>query len=86
MAVPELTRTPQGHEMQFGVNYLGHFPLTIGFHDALAAAHGARVVYLSSNAHLYSPVVFGDVNFRFRRYEPMAAYAQAKTACISRGR
>jgi NAD(P)-dependent dehydrogenase (short-subunit alcohol dehydrogenase family) len=26
--------------------------------------------------------VFGDVNFRFRGYDPMAAYAQAKTACV----
>jgi NAD(P)-dependent dehydrogenase (short-subunit alcohol dehydrogenase family) len=82
MAIPELTRTPQGHEMQFGVNYLGHFALTLGLHDALAAAGGARVVCLSSNAHLYSPVVFGDLDFRFRAYDPMAAYAQAKTACI----
>jgi NAD(P)-dependent dehydrogenase (short-subunit alcohol dehydrogenase family) len=82
MAIPELTRTPQGHEMQFGVNYLGHFALTLGLHDALAAAGGARVVCLSSSAHLYSPVVFGDLDFRFRAYDPMAAYAQAKTACI----
>jgi NAD(P)-dependent dehydrogenase (short-subunit alcohol dehydrogenase family) len=82
MAIPELTRTPQGHEMQFGVNYLGHFALTLGLRDALAAAGGARVVCLSSNAHLYSPVVFGDLDFRFRAYDPMAAYAQAKTACI----
>jgi NAD(P)-dependent dehydrogenase (short-subunit alcohol dehydrogenase family) len=82
MAIPELTRTPQGHEMQFGVNYLGHFALTLGLHDALAAAGGARVVCLSSNAHLYSPVVFGDLDFRFRSYDPMAAYAQAKTACV----
>ena len=82
MAIPELTRTPQGHEMQFGVNYLGHFALTLGLHDALAAAGGARVVCLSSNAHLYSPVVFGDLDFRFRAYDPIPAYAQAKTACI----
>jgi NAD(P)-dependent dehydrogenase (short-subunit alcohol dehydrogenase family) len=38
MAVPELTRTRQGHETQFGVNYLGHFALTLGLHDALASA------------------------------------------------
>ncbi len=82
MAVPELTRTPQGHEMQFGVNYLGHFALTLGLHDALAAAGGARIVCLSSNAHLFSPVIFGDLDFRFRPYDPMAAYAQAKTACV----
>lgn len=82
MAVPELTRTPQGHEMQLGVNYLGHFALTVGLHDALAASGGARVVSLSSNAHLLSPVVFGDIDFRFRDYTPFAAYGQAKTANV----
>lgn len=82
MAIPELTRTPQGHEMQFGVNYLGHFALTRGLHAALASAGGARVVCLSSNAHLFSPVAFGDLDFRFRPYDPMFAYAGAKTACV----
>jgi NAD(P)-dependent dehydrogenase (short-subunit alcohol dehydrogenase family) len=82
MAIPELTRTPQGHEMQFAVNYLGHFALTRGLHAALASAGGARVVCLSSNAHLFSPVVFGDLDFRFRPYDPLYAYAQAKTACV----
>src|ERR1700685_2233360 len=41
MAVPELTRTAQGHEMQFGTNHLGHFALTLGLHDALADGGGA---------------------------------------------
>jgi NAD(P)-dependent dehydrogenase (short-subunit alcohol dehydrogenase family) len=30
MAVPELTRTVQGHELQFATNYLGHFALAAG--------------------------------------------------------
>src|SRR5712671_1257903 len=80
MAVPERTLSPQGHELQFATNYLGHFALTLGLHDALAAAHGSRIVCLSSNAHLYSPVVFGDLDYRFRAYDPIAAYAQSKTA------
>ena len=82
MAIPELTRTPQGHEMQFAVNFLGHFALTIGLHDALAATGDARIISLSSNAHLYSPPVFGDLDYRFRAYEPRAAYAEAKSATI----
>ncbi len=80
MALPERTLSPQGHELQFATNYLGHFALTLGLHDALAAARGARIVCLSSNAHLYSPVVFGDLDYRFRAYDPIAAYAQSKTA------
>jgi NAD(P)-dependent dehydrogenase (short-subunit alcohol dehydrogenase family) len=82
MAVPELTRTAQGHELQFATNYLGHFALTLGLRAALAAAGGARIVSLSSNAHLLSPVVFGDLDFRFRPYEPFWAYAESKTAMV----
>ena len=38
MAVPELTMSPSGHELQFASNHLGHFALAVGLHDALAAA------------------------------------------------
>lgn len=82
MAVPELTRTKQGHELQFATNYLGHFALTLGLHQALADGHGARVVSLSSNAHLHSPVVFGDMDVRFRLYDPLRAYGESKAATV----
>ena len=66
--------------MQFATNFLGHFALTTGLHDALAEAHGARVVSVSSSGHLFSPVVFDDLHFDFRSYDPLAAYGQSKTA------
>jgi NAD(P)-dependent dehydrogenase (short-subunit alcohol dehydrogenase family) len=62
MASPEM-RTPQGWEMQFATNHLGHFALATGLHPALAAAGGARIVSVSSAAHLRSPVVFDDIHF-----------------------
>lgn len=37
---------------------------------------------MSSSGHLFSPVVFDDVNFRFRPYDPLLAYGQSKTAVI----
>ncbi|WP_033280787.1 SDR family NAD(P)-dependent oxidoreductase [Streptomyces sp. NRRL F-525] len=80
MATPELTRTPEGREWQFGVNHLGHFALTTGLHPALAAASGARVVSVSSIGHLFSPVVFDDLDYRFRPYDPWTSYGQSKTA------
>jgi NAD(P)-dependent dehydrogenase (short-subunit alcohol dehydrogenase family) len=80
MALPDLERTPEGWEMQFATNFLGHFALTTGLHDALAAAHGARVVSLSSSGNLFSPVVFDDLHFDFRPYDPFVAYGQSKTA------
>jgi NAD(P)-dependent dehydrogenase (short-subunit alcohol dehydrogenase family) len=81
MAAP-LSRTPEGWELQFATNHFGHFGLATGLHDALAAAGGARVVSVSSRAHLRSPVVFDDIHFREREYEPWAAYGQAKTANV----
>ena len=56
MALPELSRTAEGREMQFATNYLGHFALTLGLHPALKSAGGARVVSVSSSGHLFSPV------------------------------
>src|SRR6202166_210016 len=80
MAVPELEKTPQGVELQFGTNFLGHFALTIGLRRALAKANGARVVSLSSSGHFFSPVVFDDLNFDFIPYTPFGAYGQSKSA------
>ncbi len=81
MACPE-ARTPEGWELQFATNHLGHFALATGLHRALAAAGGARVASVSSTAHLRSPVVFDDIHFRARDYEPWAAYGQSKTANV----
>jgi NAD(P)-dependent dehydrogenase (short-subunit alcohol dehydrogenase family) len=81
MASPE-TRTPEGWELQFATNHLGHFALATGLHRALAAAGGARIVSVSSSAHLRSPVVFDDIHFLTRAYQPWDAYAQSKTANV----
>ncbi|MEV6132899.1 SDR family NAD(P)-dependent oxidoreductase [Streptomyces violaceusniger] len=81
MALPE-GRTPEGWDRQFTVNHLGHFALARGLHGALAAAGAARIVSVSSAAHLRSPVVFDDLHFDYRPYEPMQAYGQSKTANV----
>jgi NAD(P)-dependent dehydrogenase (short-subunit alcohol dehydrogenase family) len=81
MASPE-AHTDDGWESQFATNHLGHFALALGLHPALAAADGARIVAVSSSGHLWSPVVFDDINFRFRPYDPLLAYGQSKTANV----
>jgi NAD(P)-dependent dehydrogenase (short-subunit alcohol dehydrogenase family) len=81
MATPE-EHTPEGWEMQFATNHLGHFALTAGLHDALAAGAPARIVSVSSSAHTVSPVVFDDVHFAFRPYDPSLAYGQSKSANV----
>lgn len=81
---PTLARTPRGWELQFATNHLGHFALAVGLHDALATGAGqrgeARIVALTSGAHMYSPVVFDDIHFTRRAYDPQLAYGQSKTA------
>ena len=81
MATPEL-RTPEGWELQFATNHLGHFALTTGLYDALAAAGGARVVVVSSRGHLNGEVLFDDVMFTNHPYDRWAAYSQSKTANV----
>ena len=81
MATP-LTRTREGWEIQFATNHLGHLAFAIGLRDALAKAGNARIVSLSSRAHLRSPVIFDDINFNDRPYDPWLAYGQSKTANV----
>jgi NAD(P)-dependent dehydrogenase (short-subunit alcohol dehydrogenase family) len=81
MAEP-LNRTPEGWEHQFATNHLGHFGLALGLHGALAAAGDARIVSVSSSAHLRSDVHFDDIHFEHRPYDEWAAYGQSKTANV----
>ena len=81
MATPE-RRTPEGWELQFATNHLGHFALATGLREFLAAAGGARVVSVSSVGHVNGEVLFDDVNFERHPYNAWVAYSQSKTANI----
>ena len=82
----DLERTKEGWELQFATNHLGHFALAVGLHDALV--HGAqerseaRIVAVSSGAHMRSPIVFDDIHYERREYDMQQAYAQSKTANV----
>ncbi|WP_309569560.1 oxidoreductase [Deinococcus sp.] len=76
--VPPLGRTAQGFETQFGVNHLGHFALTAQLMPLLEKTPGARVVTVSSMAHRFGKMDFGDLNWKSRKYAPMPAYGQSK--------
>ena len=77
MMCPE-GRTTDGFETQLGTNHLGHFAWTAGILPALAP--GARVVTLSSGAHLFGTCDVDDLHWQKRDYDPRLAYAQSKTA------
>jgi NAD(P)-dependent dehydrogenase (short-subunit alcohol dehydrogenase family) len=81
MALPERRTTPQGFEMQFGTNHLGHFALTGLLLPALLRQPKSRVVTVASIAHKSGKLNFDDLNAE-RRYDPRGAYAQSKLANV----
>lgn len=79
MAFPKRLLTPDGFEMQFGTNHLGHYALTARLMPALLAAPAPRVVTISSLAHKRGRIGFDDLQAA-RRYVPWQAYSQSKLA------
>ena len=78
MAIPRRL-TPDGFEMQFGTNHLGHFALTGRLLGSLTARPGARVVSVSSGAHRFGRMDFADLMGE-QHYSPWRAYGQSKLA------
>lgn len=74
----QLTR--DGYELNFGVNYLGHFLLTNLLLDLIIKSKG-RVITLSSVAHKIGRIHFEDVNLT-DSYGWLRAYSQSKLANI----
>lgn len=84
MAAP-LKITSDGFESQMAVNYLGHFLLTHLLMPQLKAAgtmeRKARVVNVSSCAHLNGTIDFNDFNCQ-QDYYPITAYNNSKLAQV----
>jgi NAD(P)-dependent dehydrogenase (short-subunit alcohol dehydrogenase family) len=76
------TLTPDGHETTFAVNHLAYFLLTGLLLPRLrAAAPGARIVNVASDAHRWGALDFDDLQNE-RQYKAMKVYGQSKTANI----
>ena len=76
------TTTPDGLETTFAVNHLGYFLLTGLLLPRLrAAAPGARIVNVASDAHRWGALDFDDLQNE-RAYKAMKVYGQSKTANI----
>jgi NAD(P)-dependent dehydrogenase (short-subunit alcohol dehydrogenase family) len=71
-------------ELQLGTNYFGHLLLTKTILPKIKnAAPGARIVAVSSSAHRFGDIQYGDVNFgNGKTYDQWAAYGQSKTANV----
>ncbi|QLH25520.1 oxidoreductase [Streptomyces sp. Rer75] len=79
LMAPPRTLSPQGHEVQFAANHLGHFALTGLLLDLLEAGDNSRVVTVSSPNHRQGTIFFDDLSGE-RKYSPMGYYNQSKLA------
>lgn len=75
-------KTEDGFEMQFGVNYLGHFLLTNLLLDKLKDSAPSRIINLASVAHVSGEVDFDDLNWDRRKFDTRKAYSQSKLALV----
>lgn len=71
---------PNGLDVRFATNHLGHFHLAHLLRPQMAA-RGARIVVVSSAAHKGMPVHIDDLQWKARENSG-AAYAESKTANI----
>ena len=72
---------PNGLDVRFATNHLGHFALAVQLHDQMAE-RGARIVLVSSAAHKGAPVHLDDLQWQAREHIDGLAYAESKSANI----
>lgn len=72
--------TEDGIEMQFAVNHLSHFLLTLLLLPELKEASQGRIIHVSSGFHYTGSIHFDNLNLD--RYDGLIAYAQTKLANV----
>ena len=81
MIPPTGEKTKDGMEMQFGVNYLGHFALTGRLLPLLKKSKNARVITSSSIANLPWKFDLADAQC-LEKYSSSRSYAFSKLCCL----
>ncbi len=80
MAPKERQETRDGFELQLQTNYLAPFALTTELIPLLKMAAAPRVTQVSSISHRDGKIDFEDLQWKTRKYNAMASYAQSKLA------
>jgi NAD(P)-dependent dehydrogenase (short-subunit alcohol dehydrogenase family) len=76
---PPPSKTKDGYELQFGVNFMAHFMLTTKLLNLLTSTENSRVVTLSSIAHKNGALDFE--NFKLEKsFDKFREYGQSKVA------
>ena len=75
-------KTKDGFELQFGVNFLGHFLLTELLLPKLKKANSSRIVHTSSVLHEKGSIDLSDLNYEKKKYSGWDAYNQSKLAQV----
>lgn len=79
--MPPHTLTKQGYELQFGVNHLAHFTLTLLLFNKLLESEDPRVVTVSSFLHRRGRIHFEDLQGS-QSYGRGDYYSQSKLANV----
>ena len=75
------TLTPEGFDLQWAVNHLAPFLLSVQLLPLIKAAPCGRVITVSSGSHYGAKLDWQDIQLR-RRYNPLRAYNQSKLANV----
>lgn len=79
VGTPPASKTKEGYELQFGVNFLGHFALTGLLYPLLKATPGSRVVTVSSFGYKSGVMDFDNLKSE-KSYDAVREYCQSKLA------
>ena len=82
MALPVREVTKDGFEKHIGINHLGHFALTKELWPLLKRSASARVVTVSSSAHLLGKIDRNNLMLEGDSYAPWLQYGNSKLANI----
>jgi NAD(P)-dependent dehydrogenase (short-subunit alcohol dehydrogenase family) len=78
---PPYSQTDEGLELQFGVNHIGHFSLTLQLLDLFKTSADPRIVNVASLAHKFGNIKPSTFYYRpSNKYKKNRAYAQSKLA------
>lgn len=77
---PPKGKTEEGYELQFGVNFLGHFALTVHLYPLLKSTPNSRVINISSGAYKYAESIDYSNLKSEKSYDANREYAISKLA------